>query len=69
MATQFKPIGTAAVNVLAKCAAQAEVPLFRRYTSVARIVAHRLARRIVERQLQEKGFLVAHVPCAASTTG
>src|SRR5262249_57992780 len=40
------------------------VPIFRPYSSVARIVAHRLARRVIERQLQAQGLLVAHVSYA-----
>src|SRR6516225_750626 len=51
MADTFQPIGAVAVNVLAKC----EVPLFRRYTKVARILAHRLARKAVERRMQANG--------------
>jgi hypothetical protein len=67
MAEPFQPIGAVAVNVVERVAAQAEVPLFRRYPGVARVLANRLARRIVERQLQAQGFFVAHVPYTAVT--
>ena len=43
---------------------QAEVPIFPRYPGIARHVAHHLARREIERQLQAQGLLVAHVPYA-----
>ena len=48
---KFQPIGAVAVNVLAKC----DAPIFRDYSSVVRIVAHRLARRVIERQLPAQG--------------
>jgi hypothetical protein len=67
MAEPFQPIGAVAVNVVERVAAQAEVPLFRRYPGVARVLANRLARRIVERQFQPQGFFVAHVPYTAVT--
>ena len=54
-----------AINVLVKCAAQAEVPILRpRYPGVAVALAHHLARRAVERQLQAQGLRVVHVSYA-----
>ena len=52
MADTFQPIGAVAVNL----------PIFQRYSKVARGIARRLARRIVERQLQAEGALIPHVP-------
>jgi hypothetical protein len=49
---EFIPIGAVA----------AQLPIFQRYSKVARGIARRLARRIVERQLQAEGALIAHVP-------
>jgi hypothetical protein len=54
MADTFQPIGAVAVNP----------PIFQRYSKVARGIARRLARRIVERQLQAEGALIPHVPYA-----
>jgi hypothetical protein len=54
MADTFQPIGAVAVNL----------PIFQRYSKVARGIARRLARRIVERQLQAEGTLIPHVPYA-----
>jgi hypothetical protein len=50
----FKSIGAVA----------AALPIFQQYSKVTRGIARRLARRIVERRLQAKGYLVAHVPIA-----
>jgi hypothetical protein len=54
MADTFQPIGAVVVNL----------PIFQRYSKVARGIARRLARRIVERQLQAEGALIPHVPYA-----
>ena len=45
MADTFQPIGAVAVNL----------PIFWRYSKIARGIARRLARRIIERQLQGQG--------------
>ena len=58
MADTFQPIGAVTVNVMA------QLPIFLRYTSVVRTVAHRLARRVIERQLQAEGVRVTYFPYA-----
>ena len=59
----FKPIGAVVVNVMTKCAAQANVPIIRpRYPGVAIALAHHLARREIERQLRAQGLRVVDVP-------
>ena len=57
MADTFQPIGAVAVNVLAKC----EVPIFRSYSKVARGIAHRLARKAVERRMVGQGVRLHHL--------
>jgi hypothetical protein len=59
----FKPIGAVVVNVMTKCAAQANVPIIRpRYPGVAIALAHHLARRAVETELRAQGLRPTHVP-------
>src|SRR5262249_42648474 len=50
----FKSIGAVA----------AQLPIFQRYSKVARVIANRLARRIVERQLLDRGVRVTCFPYA-----
>jgi len=52
MTAPLQQLGAAAVNVLA-------APIFPQYSRVAHIIAHRLARRTVERQLRDQGV---HLP-------
>jgi hypothetical protein len=55
MANSFEHLGAVAVNVLAKCEAQPEVPIHPRYPAVAHALAYHLARRAVEREVQAQG--------------